>query len=427
MSIHRSLHLPLAAGLSLLIALPALAEDQQPPLPCEISARPVIAVDPALVERRVLGLAVALDGPLGAALEGEWAGVLRDRRERVFAEAARCADSACRVDAFKWTPTEAEAGRAVLVNLLSQDDQLEAFVADMRGSGEYALYDGLDDAALLGRAWADLISTYSRILDVYGKGVAPLYPAIDSNSFDPSSRLWGEVIKETTDLIAFSAGDRDMALAHDPAHRLALLLLNLNARENAGFFADLNAGENRAARAAAATTRWEQYPYSLILVLGDGPEGAGQRLGTFGRLRLERAADLYRQGKAPFIVVSGGNVHPAGTTINEAQEMKRELACRYNIPERAIIIEPHARHTTTNFRNTARLMVRYGIPTDRPALATTSVNHSRYAAGVDFDQNASAQIGLIPRAVVGRLNAYDIEFLPNPKSTHLDTRDPLDP
>ncbi|MFX5743160.1 hypothetical protein ABTE37_19670, partial [Acinetobacter baumannii] len=87
---------------------------------------------------------------------------------------------------------------------------------------------------------------------------------------------------------------------------------------------------------------------------------------------------------------------------------------RYAIPADSIVMEPHARHTTTNFRNTARLMIRYGIPLDRPAIATTSERHSAYAGGAEFDRKAMAEIGLVPRRVVKRLSPYDFSFLPEP-------------
>ena len=71
---------------------------------------------------------------------------------------------------------------------------------------------------------------------------------------------------------------------------------------------------------------------------------------------------MYRQHQAPFIIVSGGRVHPYHTPYNEAFEMKKYLMDVWQIPESAIIIEPHARHTTTNFRNAARIMFRNGFP-----------------------------------------------------------------
>ena len=86
-------------------------------------------------------------------------------------------------------------------------------------------------------------------------------------------------------------------------------------------------------------------------------------------LKLCRLAALqYAKGVAPFIVTSGGKVHPYKTKFCEATEMKRYLVEKLHIPANAIIVDPHARHTTTNMRNAARLIYRYGIPLIKPAL-----------------------------------------------------------
>jgi uncharacterized SAM-binding protein YcdF (DUF218 family) len=90
-----------------------------------------------------------------------------------------------------------------------------------------------------------------------------------------------------------------------------------------------------------------------------------------GRQRATHAALDYRAHKAPFILVSGGYVHPSQTRFSEAIEMKRALMTDLHIPESAIIVDPHARHTTTNMRNAVREMFRYGIPTDKPGLVVS--------------------------------------------------------
>jgi hypothetical protein len=90
-----------------------------------------------------------------------------------------------------------------------------------------------------------------------------------------------------------------------------------------------NGLERQAAAAALARIAgldWTRYPYTVILVLGDGPDRPDQRIGTYGKLRLARAARLYHEGLAPLLIVSGGNVHPALTPINEAIEIARNLA-----------------------------------------------------------------------------------------------------
>jgi len=79
------------------------------------------------------------------------------------------------------------------------------------------------------------------------------------------------------------------------------------------------------------------------------------------------------------------------------------------------------------FGNSARLMLRYAIPTGRPAIATTSTGHSLYAGGALFDAKAMEELGYVPRRVIARLTPYEFAFLPDPRSTHRDNRDPLDP
>lgn len=107
--------------------------------------------------------------------------------------------------------------------------------------------------------------------------------------------------------------------------------------------------------------------------------------------------------------------------------MKKELMGRYLIPESALIIEPHARHTTTNFRNAARLMFKYGIPTDKKALCTTTVDQSIYITDMDFDQRCIKVLGYMPYRLGDRLNRNDIEFYPLKTSLFVDNTDPLDP
>lgn len=300
--------------------------------------------------------------------------------------------------------------------------------ARLRDSGVYARYAQMSDENLIAAAWRDATDGHNRILRVYGLGEAPLYPRIDSIIFDPTGDLWpGAMIEATNHLLLDPVQSQGPLPVSDLAHRFALRLLHLNERENAGFFPDLDALHNATVASRVPGIEWNAYPYSVILVLGDGPDRPDQVVGTYGKMRLARAARLYREGKAPFLVVSGGNVHPALTPFNEAIEMKRELVQRHGIPESAIIIEPYARHTTTNFRNTARLMIRYGIPLDKPAIATTSEGHSQYAGGERLDQKAMEEISFVPRRVLRRLSPYEVEFLPDPRSTHRDNIDPLDP
>lgn len=420
-----------AFTIAISLSAPAMGQvstsDNKPVVPM---ALPPLA-DAGALERQVFHLLTVLD-TLGyrepLAKSRAWQSVRSVRQGRIAKAVEACEKVAdCRLEAFRWTPAEISASGTAISKALHQSTLLKALAAHLRATGYYARYDTLADDQLISHAWADAAATQNHIIDIYGIGRVPLYPAIDSISFDPASDMWRKLIIEATNQIMNSPEVRAPVPREDPGYRLALSLLHLNDRENAGFYSDLDSKWNLTARVRIARTNWTAFPATIILVLGDGPDRPGQSIGSFGKLRLEHAVRLYRAGVAPFIVVSGGNVHPANTPFNEAIEMKRALVTREGVPEDAIIIEPNARHTTTNFRNTVRLMVRYGIPLNRPALATTSEGHSLYAAGKEFDRKAKDEIGLIPRRLLKRMSPYDFTFLPDPISTHLDARDPLDP
>ena len=154
---------------------------------------------------------------------------------------------------------------------------------------------------------------------------------------------------------------------------------------------------------------------------------AFKTLGNFGKLRAMRAAQLYREGKAPFIIVSGGAVHPAHTEVIEALSMKRELIDRYKIPASAVLIDPAARHTTTNFRNAARLLFRYGFPMDRMAIVTSSRAHISSVASNAFGARLQSEIGYQPIERGRQSGLYEMEFRPLAIAMHRDAMDPLDP
>ena len=331
-------------------------------------------------------------------------------------------DSACLLTAWLWTSEEiATVGAA-----LAQDRQFAALAREhIRPSRAFARFETLGDRALVDAAWRTTAEGFNQIIRTYGLGEPPRYPAIDSISFAKEDPVFAGLIADALALIRTDEGAQIGSVF--ASQRFALDLLYLNERENAGFLPYLDTRENAPALAAIPGMDWTAYPYTLILVLGDGPDDTGRELGSYGKLRIKHAAALFREGKAPFLVVSGGNVHPARTRFNEAIEMKRELMMRYGIPEASIIVEPHARHTTTNFRNTARLMIRYGIPLDRDALVTTSTGHSQYAGGPMIRDKAQAELGYQPMRILRRLSPFDLVFRAEPMSTHVDPGDPLDP
>ena len=131
-----------------------------------------------------------------------------------------------------------------------------------------------------------------------------------------------------------------------------------------------------------AGTAWARFPYAAILVPGSGPERPGVALDSVGAVRCRLAAARYRAGQAPLVVVSGGHVHPFQTPYCEAVKMRKYLVDTLGLPAAAVFIEPPARHTTTNLRNTARLLAAVGGPPTQPLLIVSDAAQSRYILGM---------------------------------------------
>jgi hypothetical protein len=103
------------------------------------------------------------------------------------------------------------------------------------------------------------------------------------------------------------------------------------------------------------------------------------------------------------------------------------LIKRYGIPENSILVDPYARHTTTNLRNASRLIINSGIPLKKLALVVTNNVHSEYVGSSDFMQRCMDELGYIPALILDRINATTIEYQPKIESLHQNPLDPLDP
>lgn len=87
--------------------------------------------------------------------------------------------------------------------------------------------------------------------------------------------------------------------------------------------------------------------------------------------RVWFAAELYHAGKAPLIVVSGGQVFPQPDLLGEA-DYHRLLLLRMGVPDSAIVLETHSADTAENAKNTAELLAPRGI---QHVLLVTSAMH----------------------------------------------------
>jgi hypothetical protein len=352
---------------------------------------------------------------------------LLEEKRKSAAQAARdCAiDLACHAKAFSLTEEEISRVREALVRLAKSNATLTPLVDEMRSSGLFERDRGLEPDAMLAKAWERSAAGLNNIVAVYGLGQKPRYPAIDSVSYDVTTNFYGAVVNTAVGVL--DEGRQEWQLFYEPTLAFALNLLDINRRDEAGRFEPMQAGENAAAYARIGSVAWADYPYTVIVVPGAGSDRPDVPLDPQGKLRVAMAARRYHERKAPFVLVSGGYVHPDQTQFNEALEMKRSLMHDFHVPEDAVLIDPHARHTTTNLRNAARIFFRYGIPTDRLSMITTDQYQSASIESPAFGERCDRELGYRPYELRKRLSRYDLEWLPRAEALHADPLDPLDP
>lgn len=292
-------------------------------------------------------------------------------------------------------------------------------------SGCYQLYAAAGDKEMLIKAWDQDARAINHTISVYVEGQKANYPQIDSIGFNIiTDKGYPELVALNASL-ALQETEKD-GLFYSPALVFALQALEINERNRAGDFEPLTETVNKAAFTYAATVKWARYKYTLILVPGEGPEEKDVALSAGGMLRCRLAALQYHQGAAPFIMVSGGCVHPYKTKYNEAAEMKKFLMQALHIPEYAILMEPHARHTTTNLRNCVRMIYRYGFPMDKPCITSTAPSQSYYITDI-MPGRCEKELGYMPYKNGKRLSATEAEFYPLSVSLHIDFDEPMDP
>lgn len=355
------------------------------------------------------------------------AAVTAHRRAVLAAARSSCnGDGACLGRALLWPDEEIDHAADLLVGRLDRAGLLHQLAeTHMRRSGRFARYQELDDKALVHQAWIDAAKAMSHILHVYGLGEAPLYPQIDSISYAPGDPLWKDAIDDMVDVALEEPHNSE--LFFDLSMSAALDVLYMNDRDEPTRMEPLDKGENKAAIAYARTVDWPKYRYPVILIPGRSPVLKDNPLSPEAKMKMRLAARRFNDGLAPLIVVSGGFCNPSQTRFNEALEMKRELMRTYHIPQSAVLIDPFARHTTTNLRNTERLLFEIGAPPDRPVLVTTTAYQSRYMEGQVFHDRCQRELGYPCFSNFKRLSLFDTEMKLPLVSLHRDANDPLDP
>ena len=347
----------------------------------------------------------------------------RQQIKRMKIALEQCSDVSCYATAAQWSPDEITALGERLMKLCRDNKKMQRLPKILKAGEHYSLHDTQTDTAFIQNVWNDSALGVNRILDTYIKGNKPRYPAIDAISFPDNDAGYRERVRQQLAELVKQHNSKD--LFFKLPLRLALWALAINGRDEAARYEPLDQGMNKSAVESIPGIQWASFPYSLILVPGQGPEREGVAIDPLGITRCRLAAERYQKGLAPFIVVSGGHVHPNKTPYSEAVEMKKYMVQELHIPEKAILIEPHARHTTTNLRNTARMVYRFNIPDTMKILTVTDSIQNGYINMMD--KRFVEELGYIPYRDLKKLNAEESEFYPVKNALQANPLDPLDP
>lgn len=310
-----------------------------------------------------------------------------------------------------------------LGKLNHKNPEMAAVVKQLRATQRYTWGTSDADSAFLRKMVENVASGMRYATDVYLFGSKPTYGKIDAISIDlknpdirtalkDSLRRW--LTSESADLFYF------LPL------KTALTALKMNGRTEAIWYDPLTEGLNAGPVAAIKKTDFSKYTYSAILVPGLGPEKPGVALTEGGKARCRMAAEQFNKGQAPFLIVSGGHVHPNKTPYCEAVEMKKYMVDSLHMNEACILIEPYARHTTTNLRNATRLIQLTGMPLDKPVLIVTDESQSSYI-NKGMRKTSLRDLGYTPYAELKILSPTHTVFTLNSKSSLVNPLDPLDP
>ena len=107
--------------------------------------------------------------------------------------------------------------------------------------------------------------------------------------------------------------------------------------------------------------------------------------------RMQHAAELYRQGYAPLIVISAGTVVQEGDEWMPEAEVMRRQARQLGLPEEALAIEDQSLSTIENAHYSRQLCEEYGFES---VLLVTSAYHSSRARRI-FRQELAGEVTVL--------------------------------
>lgn len=327
---------------------------------------------------------------------------------------------------FAINPTESNKLVTDFVNAYTSISLVKNLIGkELRPAGYWQMYSNSDDKVFLKMVIIQTVATIDTIISQYLVGTPAKYPDKDGPTADLFSNSYVQLFKDEISKI-----DKNNATMFYQPVATSLALLRINNRDESTRFEPLNYGENKAALSTLKNINWDNFPYTSLIVPGDSPNSPGDAnyLSESAKNRVGYAVQAFNEKLAPVIIISGANVYPKGTPYFEAVEMKKYMIQKYSIPENVILIDPCARHTTTNLRNAVRVIIRNNVPIKNKALIIATVSHNDEIAGIDFYNRCFKELGYMPGTIGARMSPYRLEITPDNKSSlQLNAVDPLDP
>ncbi len=148
------------------------------------------------------------------------------------------------------------------------------------------------------------------------------------------------------------------------------------------------AGNRWISYSLARSLEWQYLPTETrqsaqaIVVLGGGTESAQSPRPTVevngAGDRMIHAADLYHQGLAPLIILSGGNIEWMESIENSPAADMRQIMLKLGVPDSAIVLQPKSQNTHEDALYSAQILKEKGI--SKILLVTSAMHMPRSVA-----------------------------------------------
>lgn len=347
---------------------------------------------------------------------------LNNKSDTVYFSTSPASTPGDSIRSTRFSPAYTDQTANELLQLLKKSGRLNQLTGKLKLTGFYKRFEDKGPDSLFLLAFKQDIAGLNNIISTYTTNKGFVYPKIDSASYAVNSKYYEGVMREM--LIIENQLQKNNRYNFQTLLYMALQLLTVNNRDEAGRHEPLQ--QINAATLAKVKSTYQPFPYSAILLLGEGPEN-NLRISANSKLRCELAARLFFEKKAPCIIISGGYVHPFQTAYAEGVELKNYLAKEWGVPANCLVMEPHARHTTTNLRNASRILLEAGISPLKPILCVSSGSHIDFLFNPRFAKTATTAFGYVPFEKIERISTTEAAFWPTKLSLHRSSIDPLDP